>query len=269
MLPFRRPSLPNCFYHSRSISSLPRFSRPLVQKELISERPSRWNPPASQHKLHTAQQTRRLSSIAHDDHIPPSPAQKDTIYALSTPPGRAGIAVIRISGPGAVNVYSSIVKPPASSSRKSPEASNRPAGTSRMPRPWKMHRCSVVDREDGHVIDEGLAVYFSGMCCSTGPHRPHFMSGPKSFTGEDVLELHVHSGKAIIASIMKVLSHIPGCRMAERGEFTRRAFDAGRMDLTQVEGLRDLIEAETEEQRKRALGATQASTVTVCTTTGC
>lgn len=98
--------------------------------------------------------------------------------------------------------------------------------------------------EDGQVIDEGLAVYFSG---------------PRSFTGEDVLELHVHSGKAIIASIMRVLSQIPGCRMAERGEFTRRAFDAGRMDLTQVEGLRDLIDAETEEQRKWALGATQGA----------
>jgi tRNA modification GTPase len=82
-------------------------------------------------------------------------------------------------------------------------------------------------------------------------------SAPRSFTSEDVLELHVHSGPAIISAILTALSKQPGCRMAERGEFIRRAFEAGRMDLTQVEGLRDLIDAETEEQRKWALSAAQ------------
>ncbi|CAG8679681.1 4172_t:CDS:2, partial [Acaulospora colombiana] len=75
----------------------------------------------------------------------------------------------------------------------------------------------------------------------------------------DVLELHIHSGPAIIAGVYDALSTIPGCRIAERGEFTRRAFEAGKLDLTQVEGLQDLIDAETEEQRKWALGATQGT----------
>ena len=78
-------------------------------------------------------------------------------------------------------------------------------------------------------------------------------SGPKSFTTEDVLELHVHSGRAIISSVLNAISFFPFCRPAERGEFTRRAFEGGRLDLTQVEGLRDLIDAETDSQRKLAL----------------
>lgn len=70
---------------------------------------------------------------------------------------------------------------------------------------------------------------------------------------EDVVELHVHSGRAIISSVLAALSRLPFCRPAEPGEFTRRAFEGGRLDLTQVEGLRDLIDAETESQRRLAL----------------
>jgi tRNA U34 5-carboxymethylaminomethyl modifying GTPase MnmE/TrmE len=79
------------------------------------------------------------------------------------------------------------------------------------------------------------------------------LPAPKSFTTEDVLEFHIHSGRAIIFSVLTSLSRLPFCRPAEAGEFTRRAFEGGRLDLTQVEGLMDLIDAETEGQRRIAL----------------
>lgn len=79
--------------------------------------------------------------------------------------------------------------------------------------------------------------------------------GPRSFTAEDVVELHIHSGRAIVASVLDALAFLPLCRLAEPGEFTRRAFLAGRLDLTEVEGLHDLINAETASQRKAALQA--------------
>jgi tRNA modification GTPase len=85
--------------------------------------------------------------------------------------------------------------------------------------------------------------------------------GPNSFTTEDVLELHIHSGRAVISSVLKALSCIPFCRLAEPGEFTRRSFKAGRLDLTQVEGLKDLIDAETESQRKIALRAARVGDI--------
>lgn len=95
--------------------------------------------------------------------IPLSPAQKDTIYALSTPPGRAGIAVIRISGPRALDVYNNLVKTRGRAETVTDTTQNdtRPAGVS-TPEPWKMHRCSIVDPSSKQVLDEGLAVYFAG-----------------------------------------------------------------------------------------------------------
>ncbi|KAJ7937424.1 tRNA modification GTPase TrmE [Mycena leptocephala] len=99
--------------------------------------------------------------------------------------------------------------------------------------------------ETGEILDDGLAVFFKG---------------PKSFTTEDVLELHIHSGRAIISSLLAALSHLPYCRPAEPGEFTRRAFHGGRLDLTQVEGLKDLVDAETEGQRRIALRAAGGAT---------
>ncbi|KAF8211538.1 tRNA modification GTPase GTPBP3 [Mycena galopus ATCC 62051] len=152
-----------------------------------------------------------------------SDAQRSTIYALSTPPGKAGVAVVRVSGPNALDVWSRVVK-----TRK------------RLHEPWKMERCQIIHPETGETLDDGLAVFFKG---------------PKSFTTEDVLELHIHSGRAIISSVLAALSHLPYCRPAEPGEFTRRAFHGGRLDLTQVEGLKDLIDAETEGQRRLALRA--------------
>ncbi|KAG8774706.1 mitochondrial splicing system protein [Serendipita sp. 397] len=177
--------------------------------------------------------------------LPLSPTQKDTIYALSTPPGRGGVAVIRISGPSVKDVYHTMIRHTrASSVGQTYSEGTSKTGDANLPTPWKMHLVSVVDSESEEMLDEGLSVYFKA---------------PKSFTTEDVLELHVHSGRAILSSILHSISKLPGCRLAAPGEFTRRAFDAGRMDLTQVEGLRDLIDAETDEQRRWALGAAKVS----------
>ncbi|KAI0829337.1 tRNA modification GTPase TrmE [Trametes gibbosa] len=172
------------------------------------------------------------------EQLPLSDAQKRTIYALSTPPGKAGVAVIRVSGPNALDVWRHIVQTRHEGKGKARES---------CPEPWKMHRCRVVHPGTQEVLDDGLAVVFKG---------------PRSFTTEDVLELHVHSGRAIISSVLNAIACLTFCRPAERGEFTRRAFEGGRLDLTQVEGLRDLIDAETDTQRKLALrnaeGATRA-----------
>lgn len=156
--------------------------------------------------------------------LPLSESQKKTIYALSTPKGKGGVGVIRISGPQSLDAWRSVVK----SGRQDPE-------------PWKMNRCKIVHplRKDD-VLDDGMAVFFKG---------------PKSFTSEDVLELHIHSGRAITSSVLDALSSIPGLRHAEAGEFTKRAFKSGRIDLTQAEGIKDMIEAETDAQRRIAVGA--------------
>jgi len=78
-------------------------------------------------------------------------------------------------------------------------------------------------------------------------------TAPRSFTTEDVLELHVHGGRAVVGAVLAALARVPGCRPAAAGEFTRRAYEGGRLDLTQVEGLRDLVDADTESQRRAAL----------------
>ncbi|KAF7331723.1 tRNA modification GTPase TrmE [Mycena kentingensis (nom. inval.)] len=158
-----------------------------------------------------------------------SDAQRKTIYALSTPPGKAGVAVVRVSGPDALQVWHKVVK----------------RRQLREPNPWRMERCQIVHPNTGDALDDGLAVFFRA---------------PKSFTTEDVLELHIHSGRAIIASVLAALSQLPYCRPAEPGEFTRRAFLGGRLDLTQVEGLKDLVDAETEGQRRMALAAAGGAT---------
>ncbi|KZS97913.1 tRNA modification GTPase TrmE [Sistotremastrum niveocremeum HHB9708] len=161
--------------------------------------------------------------------------ERKTIYALSTPPGKAGIGVIRISGPGSSDVYERMVK-----------LSN---GSNRKPTPWKMQRCHVLSLE-GEMLDDGLCVFFKGKLTLT----------PRSFTTEDMLELHVHSGSAVLRAVLNTLGRMDGCRPAEPGEFTRRAFEAGRIDLTEVEGIRDVIDAETDEQRKLALTAAGGET---------
>ncbi len=142
----------------------------------------------------------------------------DTIYALSTPRGRSGVAVIRLSGPGALGAAQIICA--------------REGFT-----PRHATLCDFVGA-DGEAIDRGLVLSFPG---------------PKSFTGEDCVELHAHGGTAILAALLERLSALPGLRPAEPGEFARRAFHNDKLDLAEVEGLADLIDAETEAQRKQAL----------------
>jgi hypothetical protein len=140
-----------------------------------------------------------------------------TIFALATPAGRSGVAIIRISGPDSGAVLRAITQ------RDLP----KPRVASRR----KFYRAETV-------IDDGLALWFPG---------------PASFTGEDMAELHIHGGLATRAAVLRALAAHPGCRPAEPGEFTRRAFLNGRMDLSRVEGLADLVDAETEAQRRQAL----------------
>jgi tRNA modification GTPase len=143
---------------------------------------------------------------------------QDTIFALSSGRPPAAIAVIRISGPGA--------------------GQGLMATMGQLPEPRRATFARLRDPAGGEMIDEALALWFPG---------------PKSETGEDMAELQVHGGRAIVARVFAVLGRLPGFRMAEAGEFTRRAFVNGRLDLTAVEGLGDLINADTEAQRRQAL----------------
>lgn len=143
----------------------------------------------------------------------------DTIFALSSAAGRAGLAVIRLSGPRAGAVL------------------ERLSGGA-LPQPRKATRAVLRDPADGGTLDDGLVLWFPA---------------PRSYTGEDVAELHLHGGVAVVAAALEVLSAQPGLRLAEPGEFTRRAFLAGKIDLTSAEGLIDLIDAETDAQRRQAL----------------
>jgi tRNA modification GTPase len=142
----------------------------------------------------------------------------DTIFALASAHGRAGVAVLRVSGPGAALALAKI------------------AGVSQ-PTPRRATVRPFVDQSGG-IIDTGLVVWFSG---------------PASFTGEDVAEFHVHGGRAIIEAMLAALSALRGLRPAEPGEFTRRAVENGKLDLTRAEAIADLVDAETEAQRSQAL----------------
>ena len=140
----------------------------------------------------------------------------DTIFALASARGRAGVAVIRVSGPQTKFVASSM------------------CGGLPVLRQVKLSKIHSIE---GEYLDEALVLYFES---------------PSSFTGEDVLELHLHGSVAIVDAVLKALAEVDGCRMAAPGEFTRRALLNGKMDITQVEGLGDLLEAETELQRRQA-----------------
>ena len=142
----------------------------------------------------------------------------ETIFAPASGPGRAGLAVIRVSGPQAAFALSRLT------GRETPTA-RRATG-----------RRFVA--QDGEVIDEGLALWFPA---------------PASFTGEDVAELHVHGGRAVVGGVLEALACCEGLRPAEPGEFTRRAFEHGKLDLTAAEALADLVNAETVGQRRQAL----------------
>lgn len=143
---------------------------------------------------------------------------KGTIFAPATAPGKAGVAIVRISGPEAVQAVRKMCGINAPVPRKAMRAKVRAA--------------------DGVQIDDALMLYFPN---------------PASFTGEDVVELQLHGGRAIMSAVLNELSKLEGFRPAERGEFTRRAVENGKMDLTAAEGLADLVDAETEQQRRQAL----------------
>ncbi|MFL2770754.1 MAG: tRNA uridine-5-carboxymethylaminomethyl(34) synthesis GTPase MnmE [Rhodospirillaceae bacterium] len=145
-------------------------------------------------------------------------SERSTIFAPATASGRAGVAVIRISGPAAAQVLSSM-------------------GDAQLS-PRKMTRTTLHEPHTNEPLDDALVVWFPG---------------PHSFTGEDMVELHCHGGRAVLDGLLMALSGIDGLRPAEPGEFTRRAFDAGKLDLTQVEALADLIDAETRAQTRQAL----------------
>lgn len=146
-------------------------------------------------------------------------SEDDTIFALSSGHGKSGVAVIRLSGPGCASALASLTGRPLPAARVAA-------------------RRLFADPESGELIDDGLALFFPG---------------PRSFTGEDVVELHIHGGQATVSAMLETLRHREGLRPAEAGEFTRRAFNNDRMDLTAVEGLQDLIDAETALQRRQAL----------------
>jgi tRNA modification GTPase len=141
-----------------------------------------------------------------------------TIYALATGSGRAGIAVVRISGPEARAAVRALTGGPPSA-------------------PRTVSLANFSDYEGG-TIDRGLLLWFEG---------------PASFTGEDVAEIHIHGGRAIADRLLDTLGRVPGLRLADRGEFTRRAVENGKLDLTRAEAIADLVDAETEVQRKQAV----------------
>src|ERR671910_1074797 len=143
-------------------------------------------------------------------------APRDTIAALATPPGRGGIGVIRVSGPLAATIAREIL--------------------GELPRP----RRAVLRpfrATDGHPLDTGLALYFAA---------------PASFTGEDVLELHGHGGPVVMDMLLARALQL-GARMAEAGEFSRRAFLNDKLDLTQAEAIADLIDSGSVEAARAAL----------------
>ncbi len=156
-------------------------------------------------------------------------AEPSTIFALSSGHGRAGVAVIRMSGPMAGCVLEAMASP-------------RP-----LPRRAALRR--IIDPASGELLDVALVLLFSG---------------PASETGEDIAELHLHGSPAVIRAVLACLSRQPGCRLAEPGEFARRAFMNGKIDLTAAEGLADLIDAETDAQRRQALAQAGGAFARTC-----
>jgi tRNA modification GTPase len=143
---------------------------------------------------------------------------RETIFALSSGQPPAAIAVVRISGPGASGALVAL------------------AG--RVPEPRRTSLAQLRHPHSGELLDHALLIWFPG---------------PRTATGEDLAELHLHGGRSVVAAVLEALDGIDGLRRAEPGEFTRRAFANGRIDLAEAEGLADLLAAETETQRRAAL----------------
>src|SRR6185369_5121071 len=144
--------------------------------------------------------------------------EADTIFAISSGAGLSGVCVIRVSGPESFNAAGKLV--------------------GRLPGRRRAGLRKLRNPTSGEVIDRGIVITFAG---------------PRSFTGEDICEFHVHGGRAVQGAMLDALGVLPGLRAAEAGEFTRRAVRNGRLDLLAAEGLGDLIQARTEGQRRQAL----------------
>ena len=142
-----------------------------------------------------------------------------TIYALSSGPGVSGVAVIRISG----SETSKVIK----------KLTNKEIPQPRMATLRKINNINTSE-----LIDEGIIIWFPG---------------PESYTGEDMAEIHVHGGKAVVLALQNEISKIKNCRLAEAGEFTKLAFQNGKINLLKAESIADLISAETEIQRLQAV----------------
>ena len=142
-----------------------------------------------------------------------------TIYALSTGPGISGIAIVRISGPETSNIVKLLT------GKKVPT-----------PRIATLRKINYINTSE--LIDEAIIIWFPG---------------PQSYTGEDMAEIHVHGGKAVVQALQNSLSRVKNCRLAEPGEFTKLAFQNGKINLLKAESVADLISAETEIQRKQAI----------------
>ncbi|MDA0997036.1 MAG: tRNA uridine-5-carboxymethylaminomethyl(34) synthesis GTPase MnmE [Proteobacteria bacterium] len=151
---------------------------------------------------------------------------RDTIFAPSTAPGRAGIAVVRISGPAAAAALALLTR----------------GGKPPPPRVATLANLSAA--ESTELLDRAMVLWFPA---------------PASFTGEDVLELHLHGGTAVTGAVLEELSRMPSLRPAGPGEFTRRAFEGGKLDLTEAEAIADLVDAETAGQRRQALRQMQGA----------
>ena len=260
----RRRSAPHNFFggaSSISINSLRSCARSFSTGRLLQSRPDgyRHNPPSptSGRRKHFRAYSTNQHSSQHD-----TPQEADTIFAPATPPGKSAICIIRISGPRVPEVYRSMVVPKKQRVREAEAVElQAPAPSSSPPAPevasWppparRAILCSIyalhssTREEEGEekeriTIDEGLVLYFPSS---------------SSLTGQDMLEFHLHGSTAVLKSTLSAIGRVKGgttIRPAEPGEFTRLAFDAGKMDLTEVEGLRDLIESETEVQRRLAV----------------
>lgn len=144
--------------------------------------------------------------------------QKPSIFACSTGSGRAGIAVVRVSGPQAIQAITALAGP--------------------LPKARRAAFRTIKSFDQSLVLDRGLVMWFQG---------------PNSATGEDVAEFHVHGGPAVVEGLLRELSKIDGLIPAGPGDFSRRAFENGVLDLVEIEGLADLLSAETESQRRLAM----------------
>ena len=141
-----------------------------------------------------------------------------TIFALSSGPGVSGVAVVRISGPEASNVIKSLTG-------------------KEIPKPRMATLRKINNINTSELIDEGIIIWFPG---------------PQSYTGEDLAEIHVHGGKAVVLALQNEIAKVQNCRLAEPGEFTKMAFQNGKINLLKAESVADLISAETEIQRQQA-----------------